>query len=76
MQEKHYNFWLYAKDGEQPKPGFKIKVSTYQKPERVIMSLSEFAQGREAAERQRQAQEQERQQRLEQRQRRGPRLGR
>ena len=75
MQEKHYSFWLYAREGEQAKPGFAIKASTHQKAERVIMGLSEFAQGREAAERQRQAQEQERQQRLEQRQSRKPRLG-
>lgn len=75
MQEKHYNFWLYAREGEPAKPGFAIKASTHQKAERAIMSLSEFAQGREAAERQRQAQEQERQQRLEQRQNRRPRLG-
>jgi hypothetical protein len=75
MQEKHYSFWLYARQGEQSKPGFAIKASTYQTTERRVMSLSEFAQGREAAERQRQAQEQERQQRLEQRQRRGPRFG-
>ncbi|KAB7725231.1 relaxase/mobilization nuclease domain-containing protein [Rudanella paleaurantiibacter] len=79
MQEKHYDFWIYAKDADQPQPRFSISPPLYQKPEQPVLSLKEFAQQREAAEQKRQAQEIERQRQQEQRQQRGqnrgPRMG-
>ena len=71
MREKHYNFWLHAKEGDKPKPELGFKASAYQRPEQAIISLSQFAQQREAAQQQEQAQ----QLRLKQYQNRGPRLG-
>ena len=71
MREKHYDFWLHAKEGNKPKPELSFKASAHQRPEQAIVSLSSFAQQREAAEKQEQAQ----QLRLKQYQNRGPRLG-
>lgn len=71
MREKHYNFWLHAKEGNKPKPDLGFQASTYQRPEQAVVSLSQFAQQREAAQKQEQAQ----QLRLKHYQHRGPRLG-
>lgn len=71
MREKHYNFWLHAKNVNDPKPVIGFDPGSHQKKEHVIVSLSSYAQQREAAERQEQAQ----QLRLQQYQNRGPKLG-
>jgi hypothetical protein len=71
MKEKHYSFWIHARQETKPKPAFGFKASAYQKEEHSIISLSQFAQRREVAQQQEQAQ----QLRIEQRQRRGPKLG-
>lgn len=81
MREKHYDFWIYAKDADQPQPKFGISPQPYQKAEQPVLSPNEFAQQREAAEQKRQAQELERQRQQQQEQRqqrgqnRGPRMG-
>lgn len=71
MKEKHYSFWIHAREAIKAKPELGFKASAYQKPEQAILSLSQFAQQREAAQQQEQAQ----QLRLKQYQHRGPRLG-
>ena len=72
MREKHYTFWLHAREETRPKPSFGFEPGLYQKEEHSIMSLSRFSQQREAAERQEQAQ----QLRIEQYRNQGPKLGR
>lgn len=71
MKEKHYTFWIHARQEPKAKPSFGFQASAYQKQEHSLVSLSQFAQQRETAERQEQAQ----QLRLKQYQNRGPRLG-
>jgi hypothetical protein len=71
MQEKHYSFWIHARQETKAKPSFGFQTSAYQKQEHALVSLSQFAQQRETAQQQEQAQ----QQRLNQYQNRGPRLG-
>lgn len=71
MKEKHYSFWIHAREAIKAKSELGFKASAYQKPEQAIISLSQFAQQREAAQQQEQAQ----QLRLKQYQNRGPRLG-
>lgn len=71
MKEKHYSFWIHAREAIKAKPELGFKASAHQRPEQAIVSLSQFAQQREAAEKQEQAQ----QLRLKQYQHRGPRLG-
>lgn len=71
MQEKHYSFWIHARQEIKAKPSFGFQASAYQKQEHSLVSLSQFAQQREAAHQQEQAQ----QLRLKQYQNRGPRQG-
>lgn len=71
MREKHYNFWLHAKEGNTPKPTIGFEPSSYQKQEQPVVSLSSFSQQREAAQRQEQAQ----QLRINQYRHQGPKLG-
>ena len=72
MRDKHYSFWLYAKDGPPTKPAIGLDAQAYRKQEQAVVSLSSFAQQREEAQRQEVAQ----QQRLKQQyQNRGPKLG-
>lgn len=71
MQEKHYSFWIHARQETKAQPSFGFQASAYQKQEHALISLSQFAQQRETAHQQEQAQ----QQRLRQYQNRGPRLG-
>lgn len=71
MEEKHYTFWLHAKDANQKPPIIGFDPKPYQETEQSILSLKEFAQKRETNEQQRQVQEAERQQRQTHR----PRIG-
>ncbi|MCX6212777.1 relaxase/mobilization nuclease domain-containing protein [Spirosoma sp.] len=71
MREKHYDFWIHARQETKAKPSFGFQASAYQKQEHSLVSLSQFAQQRETAHQQEQAQ----QLRLKQYQNRGPRLG-
>jgi hypothetical protein len=71
MKEKHYNFWLHAREETKAKPNFGFEPGLYQKEEHSIMSLSRFSQQREAAERQEQAE----QLRINQYRNQGPKLG-
>jgi len=71
MREKHYNFWLHAKEETKAKPSFGFEPGLYQKEEHSIMSLSRFSQQREVAERQEQAQ----QLRIKEYRNQGPNLG-
>ncbi|MFD1145313.1 relaxase/mobilization nuclease domain-containing protein [Larkinella insperata] len=73
MNDKYYTFWLNAKHSQDSPPALGFEAKTYQKAEYVQASLKDFAERREAAERQRQAQELDRQQ---QRKNRGLGLGR
>ncbi|RYF74047.1 MAG: hypothetical protein EOO39_09295 [Cytophagaceae bacterium] len=66
-----YNFWLHAKEETKPKPSFGFGPGLYQKGKHSIISLSRFAQQREAAERQEQAQ----QLRIKPYRNQGPKLG-
>ena len=71
MREKHYDFWIHARQETKVKPVFGFEAGLYQKEEHALVSLSSFAQQREAAQRQEQAE----QQRLKQYRNQGPKLG-
>ncbi|GAB3049125.1 hypothetical protein [Spirosoma pulveris] len=71
MQEKHYSFWIHARQETKAKPSFGFQASAYQQKEHALVSLSQFAQQRETAHQQEQAQ----QLRLKQYQNRGRKLG-
>jgi len=72
MEEKHYTFWLRAQEGQKPEPPLRIVAKDHRKAEQPVLSLTDYDQRREVAERQAQAQQEQ----LKQRQNRGPKLGR
>jgi hypothetical protein len=71
MKEKHYTFWLHAKEETKAKPAFGFEPRSHQQEEHAVISLSQFAKQREAAQQQELAQ----QLRIKQYQRQGPKLG-
>ena len=71
MKEKHYSFWIHARQEPKAKPGFGFEARSHQKEEQTAVSLSQFAKQREEAQKQELAQ----QQRMKQYRRQGPRLG-